>query len=81
MLFSRLLDSAFTHPSPAALRAAQAADEAATLIDSVALQFGRFLRQHAVARLGCVTYCALLHVWLLVVIIHMAPSPHPPRGQ
>ena len=48
-------------------------------VDRAALHFGRFLRHNSAARLGCVAYVVTLHVWLLVLITQLAPSPQPHR--
>ena len=73
-LFSRLLTGSSS--APALVRSAQAMDDVASAVDTAALTLGRFLRHSVVARLGCAAYGVLLHIWLFIVMVQMAPSPH-----
>ena len=70
-------------PAPALRQAAEVGDDLAHLLDLMTLHVGRFLRQHHGVRLGLAAYALLLHFWLFVVLMHMAPEHrhHHSQGQ
>ena len=73
----RLLASQVRHPKPALLQAAAAADDALAALDRLALGAGRHLRVHRPLRLGAMAYLALLHGWLVVLLVSMVPAIEP----
>ena len=77
---TKLLTTQVRRPRPVLLHAASAADDVAEAIDRAALAAGRHLRRQRPLRLGGIGYLMLLHVWLLVLLVHMVPSiePHQP---
>lgn len=76
---TRWLTSAVPRPRPELLKAANVADDVAEVLDRAALTAGRHLRMHRPLRLGAMCYLALLHCWLLVLLMHMAPTLEPHR--
>lgn len=49
-------------------------DEAAAIIDRGSIQTTRFLSHHPYVRLFFACYVLLLHLWVMVVLMHMAPG-------
>lgn len=78
--FSRLLTAKVARPHPGLLQAAEVGDDVAHLLDLATLHAGRFLRRHHAVRLGLAAYALLLHFWLFVVLMHMAPEHRHHRG-
>ena len=78
--FSRLLTAKVARPHPGLLQAAEVGDDIAHLLDLATLHAGRFLRRHHAVRLGLAAYALLLHFWLFVVLMHMAPEHRHHRG-
>ena len=78
---TRLLHANVRRPRPALVHAAAAADDVIEFLDRSALTVGRQLRTHRPLRLGAIGYMALLHCWIVVLLVHMAPSlPAEPRA-
>ena len=78
--FSSLVTSKIARPHPGLLQAAEVGDDLAHLLDQATLHVGRFLRRHHGVRLGIAAYALLLHFWLFVIIMHMAPEHRHHRG-
>ena len=77
--FSRQLRAQVRHPQPWLEQAAAVADDLAEAADRAALTAGRHLRMHRALRLGAMGYLLMVHVWILVLLMHMIPSmPEPP---
>ena len=56
-------------------------DDLGELLDRGSLTFGRHLRAHRPLRLGAVGYLMLLHCWIVVLLVQLAPSlPAEPRA-
>jgi hypothetical protein len=49
-------------------------DEAAKLIDRGSLQTTRFLSHNPYVRLVVACYILLLHLWVMIVLMHLAPG-------
>ena len=79
--FSRLLQAHVPRPKPQLVQAVAVVDDCVEAIDHAVFTATRFLRIHRPLRLGCVGYLALLHIWIAVLLMHMAPAlpsePHP----
>lgn len=59
---------------PGVARVMGVVDRAARLLDSGSLRTTRFLSRHPHARLAVACYVLLLHLWVLVVLMHLAPG-------
>mmetsp|Transcript_17663 Transcript_17663/g.47557 ORF Transcript_17663/g.47557 Transcript_17663/m.47557 type:complete len:131 (+) Transcript_17663:163-555(+) len=74
----------FAH-RPNVAKVMEVVDEAAHLIDRGSLQTTRFLSHNPYVRLFVACYVLLLHLWVMVVLMHVAPGgkhmragrPHP----
>lgn len=53
-------------------------DEAVRLLDRGSLQTARFLSRSPHARIGFAFYVLLIHLWVLVVLMHLAPGGRRP---
>ena len=69
-----LLETHVGQSRPVLLQAARWVDELLQVVDRLALQASRLLRQFPGLRLAFAAYALLLHLWLLVLLIHMAPE-------
>ncbi|KAL1524366.1 hypothetical protein AB1Y20_019263 [Prymnesium parvum] len=69
-----LVQTNVARPRPALMQCAQRADDLAQLLDQLTLQAGRVMRQFPVLRLAVVSYAILLHSWLFVLLMSMAPE-------
>lgn len=66
---------------PNVAKVMEVVDEAAQLIDRGSLQTTRFLSHNPYVRLVVACYVLILHLWVLVVLMHLAPGSraHVPR--
>lgn len=59
---------------PNVARVMEVVDEAAQLLDRGSLHTTRFLSHNPYVRLVVACYVLLLHLWVLVVLMHVAPG-------
>ncbi|XP_072285028.1 golgin subfamily A member 5 [Pyxicephalus adspersus] len=50
--------------------------KAATTIDQFSIRLGIFLRRYPIARLFIIIYMALLHLWVMIVLLTYTPEMH-----
>ncbi|KAJ6661825.1 hypothetical protein lerEdw1_012996 [Lerista edwardsae] len=57
--------------------------KAASSIDQFSIRLGIFLRRYPIARVFVIIYMALLHLWVMVVLLTYTPEMHPdgPKGK
>ncbi|MBN3312664.1 GOGA5 protein, partial [Atractosteus spatula] len=57
--------------------------KAASTIDKFSIRLGIFLRRYPVARVFIIIYMALLHLWVMIVLLTYTPEMHhdPPDGR
>ncbi|KAM5274258.1 golgin subfamily A member 5 [Ctenodactylus gundi] len=57
--------------------------KAASSIDQFSIRLGVFLRRYPVARVFVIIYMALLHLWVMIVLLTYSPEMHhdPPYGR
>lgn len=51
--------------------------KAASTIDRFSIRLGIFLRRYPVARVFVIVYMALLHLWVMIVLLTYTPEMHP----
>ncbi|KAM9476944.1 golgin subfamily A member 5 isoform 1-T2 [Clarias gariepinus] len=51
--------------------------KAATTIDRFSIRLGIFLRRYPMARVFVIIYMALLHLWVMIVLLTYTPEMHP----
>ncbi|XP_034051422.1 golgin subfamily A member 5 [Thalassophryne amazonica] len=51
--------------------------KAASTIDRFSIRLGIFLRRYPVARLFVIVYMAVLHLWVMIVLLTYTPEMHP----
>uniref|UniRef100_W5LIN8 Golgin subfamily A member 5 n=1 Tax=Astyanax mexicanus TaxID=7994 RepID=W5LIN8_ASTMX len=51
--------------------------EAASTIDRFSIRLGIFLRRYPAARVFVIVYMALLHLWVMIVLLTYTPEMHP----
>ncbi|XP_010784359.1 golgin subfamily A member 5 [Notothenia coriiceps] len=51
--------------------------KAASSIDRFSIRLGIFLRRYPMARVFVILYIALLHLWVMVVLLTYTPEMHP----
>eukprot|EP00730_Choanoeca_flexa_P018972 TRINITY_DN9253_c0_g1_i2.p1 TRINITY_DN9253_c0_g1~~TRINITY_DN9253_c0_g1_i2.p1 ORF type:complete len:532 (+),score=155.07 TRINITY_DN9253_c0_g1_i2:2-1597(+) len=49
---------------------------AASVIDTMSIRLGVFLRRYPIARLGVIIYMVLLHAWVMIVLLTYQPEIH-----
>ncbi|NXR73584.1 GOGA5 protein, partial [Pycnonotus jocosus] len=57
--------------------------KAASTIDQFSIRLGIFLRRYPIARVFVIIYMALLHLWVMIVLLTYSPEMHPesPSGR
>ncbi|KAJ7345120.1 hypothetical protein JRQ81_001070 [Phrynocephalus forsythii] len=57
--------------------------KAASCIDQFSIRLGIFLRRYPIARVFVIIYMALLHLWVMIVLLTYTPEMHPvnPNGK
>ncbi|XP_060650495.1 golgin-84 [Drosophila nasuta] len=62
------------HPSPFDNRVARRFKRALRHADSVGIRVGAFLRRYPMMRIGMILYVALLHLWVMFVLLSTTPN-------
>lgn len=50
---------------------------AASTIDRFSIRLGIFLRRYPIARVFVIIYMAVLHLWVMIVLLTYTPEMHP----